>query len=57
MGCTCFRSAPCHHCLESWECALCGVVEHPEEGGEIIDGSGDAETEYMCSRCLAEVEA
>lgn len=56
-SCSCHISPPCSYCLESWECALCIEIEHPDEGGELFDETENSDQEFMCSRCCRKVEA
>jgi hypothetical protein len=46
MGCSCHISPPCSYCLETYECAVCNEIKHPDDSDPTwVDG------EPTCSEC------
>ena len=54
-GCSCHISPPCNHCVESYECAKCGEIKHPEDS-ECHDGYVDDSIELICNECFEKRE-
>lgn len=54
-GCSCLIAPPCNYCVQTSECAICGEIEHVDEG-ELFEGGKGLDVEFMCSKCVAKTE-
>ena len=50
MSCCCHIRPPCAWCLESYECASCGAIKHPEDDGENLSGD-----DIYCDACAEDL--